>query len=217
MTLNIWDGNNLAQSTVTKGIRSVGGQIQYGSSRGLTSGGTPGISAERAARLRAFRQELRAAERQPDRAALLQLMERVRELGLHDGDILMELREIQAALEAVDYDDRLSIEGLPIVPSVDRQPPGEHCHFATPVRFGRRESDQLGHLEFTSVWLRFHGALDLSVVWSEVAAVEREGRGILMSLVESRRQLHFCCESTAEAARGVVIARRLAAGMASMC
>ena len=44
------------------------------------------------------------------------------------------------------------------------------CHFATPVRFGRRRTDQVGHLVFTSAWLRFRGTVDFAVAW-EMASV----------------------------------------------
>jgi hypothetical protein len=194
----------------------VNGQIQYGHARPLTSGGTPAIPAESAARLGTFRHEVRRAGTQPDRATLLRLIERARELGLHHDDIRSELIEIQVSLDALDFADRLSLEGLPIVQSVDRLPAGERCHFATPVRFGRRRGDQIGHVEMTSSRLKFHGALDMSVVWSEVAGVERDGRDILMSLLESRRVLRFCCHSADEAARGASVARYLVAGAAPL-
>jgi hypothetical protein len=155
---------------------------------------------------------VRRAGRQADRPTLLGLIDRARDLGLRDEDIRSELTDIRVALDALDFADRLALEGLPIVPTVDRLPAGEHCHFATPVRFGRRRADQIGHVELTSTWLKFHGALDISVVWSEVAGVERDGRDILVSLLESRRLLRFCCHSADEAARGTTVARHLMAG-----
>ena len=191
------------------------GQIQYGNARPLTSGGTPAVATEGAARLGTFRHEVRRAGRQADRPILLGLIERARELGLNDEDIRSELTEIRVALDALDFGDRLALEGPPVVPSVARLPAGEHCHFATPVRFGRRRADQIGHVELTSSWLKFHGALDMSVVWSEVAGVERDGRDILVSLMESRRVLRFCCHSAEEAARGTSVARYLVTGAAS--
>ena len=191
------------------------GQIQYGNSRVLTSGGTPDAPPEAAVRLGTFRHEVRRAGRQPDRQTLLRLIERARELGLRDEEILLELHEIRVALEALDFAERLTLEGLPVVPSVDPLPPGEQCHFAVPVRFGRRRGDQIGHVELTSSWLKFHGALDMSVVWSEVASVERDGRDITVSLVDSRRVLRFCCHSAEEAARGTSVARQLVAGTVS--
>jgi hypothetical protein len=88
--------------------------------------------------------------------------------------------------------------------------PGDPCHFATRVRFGRRRNDQVGHLELTSGRLKFHGALDLSVVWTEIATVERDGRDIVVSLIDSRRVLRFSCPALEDAARGAVVARHLA-------
>ena len=191
------------------------GQIQYGNSRVLTSGETPALPPEGVVRLGTFRHEVRRAGRQPERATLLRLIERARELGLRDEEILLELHEIRVALETLDFAERLTLEGLPVVPSVDPLPPGEQCHFAVPVRFGRRRGDQIGHVELTSSWLKFHGALDMSVVWSEVASVERDGRDITVSLVDSRRVLRFCCHSAEEAARGTSVARQLVAGTVS--
>ena len=191
------------------------GQIQYGDGRVLTSAGTPAPPADSAVRLGTFRHELRKAGRQADRSTLLRLIERARELGLRDDEILLELHEIQVALEALDYAERLTLEGLPVVPAIDRLPPGEHCHFATPVRFGRRRADQIGHVELTSSWLKFHGALDMSVVWSEVTLVERDGRDIIVSLADSQRVLRFCCHSAEEAARGASVARHLVTTAAS--
>jgi hypothetical protein len=193
----------------------VNGQIQYGNARPLTSGGTPGVPAEGTARLGTFRHELRRAGRHPDRPTLLGLIERAHELGLRDEDIAIELHEIRVALDALDFADRLTLEGLPVVGAADALPAGERCHFTTPVRFGRRRSDQIGRVELTSSWLKFHGALDVSVVWSEVASVERDGRDMLVSLLESRRVLRFCCHSAEEAARGASVARYLVAGTAS--
>jgi len=193
----------------------VNGQIQYGNSRVLTSGGTPAAPPEAAVRLGTFRHEVRRAGRQPDRQTLLRLIERARELGLRDEEILLELHEIRVALEALDFAERLSLEGLPVVPAVDPLPPGEQCHFSVPVRFGRRRGDQIGHVELTSGWLKFHGALDMSVVWSEVSSVERDGRDIIVSLLDSRRVLRFCCHSAEEAARGASVAQHLVAGTLS--
>ena len=99
---------------------------------------------------------------------------------------------------------------LPVVTTPDSLAPGDQCHFVTPVRFGRRRSDQYGHVLLTSGWLKFRGTLDLSVTWSEVAVVERASREIVVSMQDSRRLLRFSCHSEAEAARGVVIAQHLA-------
>jgi hypothetical protein len=190
----------------------VNGQIQYAPGRTLTSGGTPPLSADAVARLGTFRHEVRKAGRDPDRVTLLRLLDRSRELELRDEDIRPELHEIRVSLDAIDFAERLALEGLPVVQAIDHLPPGEQCHFASPVRFGRRRGDQIGHVEFTSGRLKFHGALDMSVVWSEVAAVERDARDIVISLLDSRRVLRFCCHSLEEAARGTSVARHLMTG-----
>ena len=92
----------------------------------------------------------------------------------------------------------------------DRHLEAERAHFVTPGRFGRRRSDQCGHLELTSGRLRFHGALDVGVAWSEVEAIDRSGHEIVVQLATSPRVLRFSCYAAAEAARAALIAQRLA-------
>lgn len=118
--------------------------------------------------------------------------------------------ELRAVQETIDFGDRIASQGLPVVEPIGRLPPDERAHFVTPVRFGRRRSDQCGHLELTSARLRFHGALDVGVAWSEVASVERTGHEIVVSLATSRRVLRFSCYAPTEAARGTLIAQQLA-------
>jgi hypothetical protein len=99
---------------------------------------------------------------------------------------------------------------LPTAQAPDPLAPGDQCHYVTPVRFGRRRSDQYGHVVLTSGWMKFRGTLDLSVSWSEVSDVQRAAREIVVALQDSRRLLRFSCHSELEAARGVVIAQYLA-------
>jgi hypothetical protein len=106
--------------------------------------------------------------------------------------------------------NRLCRGDLPVVMPPDHLAPGDECHFVAPVRFGRRRSDQYGHLLLTSGWLKFRGTLDISVTWSEVTDARRAAREIVISLQESRRLLRFSCHSEAEAARGATIAQHLA-------
>lgn len=178
------------------------GQIQYGSDGPLKPAATP-------VGLTQFRHEVRQLTNPPTRAELQRLLEMARQLDLHEDSIHDELAEIRASFEALDFADQISRIGLPIVVSLDPLPEGESCHFVTPVRFGRRRNDQFGHLELTTRWLRFHGALDLSVVWPAVARVTRSGRDIIVSLTESRRVLRFCCHALSEASRGTVVAVHL--------
>jgi len=112
--------------------------------------------------------------------------------------------------ETTELANRLKLGDLPLAKAPDPLAPGDQCHFVTPVRFGRRRSDQYGHVVLTSGWLKFRGTLDLSVTWSEIASVQRTGCEIIVSLQDSRRLLRFSCHSELEAARGAVIAQYLA-------
>jgi hypothetical protein len=112
--------------------------------------------------------------------------------------------------EVSELSSRLRRGELPVAKAPDPLAPGDQCHFVTPVRFGRRRSDQYGHMVITSGWLKFRGTLDLSVTWSEVAQVQRLAREMIISLQDSRRLLRFSCHSEGEAARGAVIAQHLA-------
>jgi hypothetical protein len=112
-------------------------------------------------------------------------------------------------LEAADLANRLRHGEVPIAKAPDPLAPGDQCHFAAPVRFGRRRADQYGHLMLTSGWLKFRGTQDVSVAWDEVADVQRAGREVVVSLEQSRRLLRFSCYSIGEAARGGVIAQHL--------
>ena len=120
-----------------------------------------------------------------------------------------ELEAQRASQEAAALADHLVRAGAPLVAPVMELPAGESCHFVAPVRFGRRRGDQFGHLELTSRWLKFHGALDVSIVWDEIAEVQHAGRDIQVSLADSRRAFRFSCHTAVEAARGSVIARYL--------
>jgi hypothetical protein len=165
--------------------------------------------AELARRLGQFRHELNRIGDQPTRDALETLLGRARELGLRDEEIADELEQIHASLDALDLAGRLAKGTLPDVPCSEPLAPGDACHFLAPVRFGRRRSDQFGHLMMTSGWLKFRGALDVSVAWSEVSDVQRAGREVIVSLHDSRRVLRFACHSVGEAARAGVLARYL--------
>ena len=166
---------------------------------------------ELARRLGQFRHELNSVGDQPTRAQLEPLLTRARELGLPDEEIAEELSQIQASLEAVELTSQIARDALPVVVSDEPLPPGDVCHFVAPVRFGRRRADQFGHLSLTSGWLKFRGALDVSVAWSEVDSVKRTGREMIVALHNSRRELRFLCHSMSEAARAGVLAQHLAA------
>jgi hypothetical protein len=173
----------------------------------LPSESDPGAQLVR--RLDQFRHELRRLGDNPSRVALERLLRRASELGLGYDDVGEELSEIRACLEALDVQGHLDQGELPVVDCLDPLAPGDACHYVSPVRFGRRRSDQFGHLMFTSGWLKFRGAQDLSVSWSEIGSVRRDGRDLIVALHNSRRVLRYSCHSLAEAAVGGVIAEYL--------
>ena len=84
------------------------------------------------------------------------------------------------------------------------------CQFSTPIRFGRRRTDQFGHLELTRDWLRFRSVLDVSVAWSEVERVNRRGREVEIALADSTRLLRFWCPCLNDPARAAVLAEHFA-------
>ena len=137
------------------------------------------------------------------------MLEMAQEHQLPEDVIGEELSEIYAMLEGLDLTEQIARLGPPVVTSEHVLPKNECCHFVTPVRFGRRRSDQIGHLELTSGWLKFHGALDMSIVWAEVGDVERCGRDMVVSLSNGRRVLRFSCHAIRETVRAVVVCKYL--------
>jgi hypothetical protein len=167
--------------------------------------------AELARRLGQFRHQMNKIGDHPTRADLESLLALARDLELRDEEISDELAQIRASLEAIDLADKLAHGALPVVTSVEPLAPGDVCHFVTPVRFGRRRADQFGHLSLTSGWLKFRGALDISVAWTEIADVQRAGRDIIVSLHDRKRVLRFSCNAISEAAQAGVLAQHLIA------
>jgi hypothetical protein len=110
---------------------------------------------------------------------------------------------------AADLTRQIADDGLPLVAARRPLPPDEQCHFAAPVRFGRRRADAFGYLELTNLRIRFHGSIDLGIAWNEVAGVELVGHDIIVSLGGTRRRLRFCCQALGEAIEGSVIAHHL--------
>jgi hypothetical protein len=166
--------------------------------------------AELARRLGQFRHELNLVGDQPTRADLESLLRRAGELELRDEEIAEELAQIRASQDALDLASRIAHDDLPVVSVPEPLAPGDVCHFTTPVRFGRRRSDQFGHLMLTSGWLKFRAALDISVAWSEVSEVQRAGRELIVSLQDSKRVFRFAAQSASDAARAGVLAQHLA-------
>ena len=165
---------------------------------------------QHARRLAQFRNELNRLPQSPSRDALERLLQRAGELGLGHDDVGEELSDINASLEALDVQTQLERGELPVADCPEPLPPGDTCHFASPVRFGRRRADQFGHLLLTSGWMKFLGSVDVSAAWGEIGSVRRDGRDIVVSLHDSRRVLRFSCHSLEEAAVGGVIADHLA-------
>ncbi len=118
----------------------------------------------------------------------------------------LEPEERQARQDALALADDIAHDTLPVVATRESLPAGDVCHFATPARFGRRRTDQSGHLELTHAWLTFRAVLDVSVSWSQVAHVHRDGREVEITLVDSTRPLRFWCPSLSDAARAAVLA-----------
>jgi hypothetical protein len=150
---------------------------------------------------------LRGLDAEASRETLERLLARARALAI-DEDLLVEVR---ARLTAGNVQARIAERGLPRVTSLHPLPSGDHCHFLSPVRFGRRRTDQHGHLALTTGWVRFHGALDLSVAWGEIAAIERVHRELSIALHDSRRLLRFWCPTVEDAATAEATARALVA------
>lgn len=187
------------------------GQIQYGLFRSMTSPVTHGpANLDLPRRLAAFRHELHLAGSRPSRIALEHLTTVVRELNLQDQDIEEELEEIRACADGLDLSDEIARGSLPVVATGDSLPARDVCHFATPVRFGRRRTDQFGHLQLTDGRLKFRAVLDVSVAWSEVALVHRTGREVEIALVASTRLMRFWCPCLTDAARAAVLAEHFA-------
>jgi hypothetical protein len=164
---------------------------------------------ELARRLTQFRNEIKKAGDAPSRDALERLLERATELGLPDGEIGEELAELRAGLDALALKERLARGEIPLSSAPEPMAAGDVCYFVCPVRFGRRRADQFGHLSLSIGRLKFSGALEVSVAWSEIARVTRDGRQILVMLQDSTRLLRFCCVTYGEAARGHAVAEYL--------
>ena len=108
-----------------------------------------------------------------------------------------------------DIHERIRAGILPVIEHVEALAAGDVCHYFSPVRFGRRRADQFGHLLLTTGWVRFRGAMDVSIAWSEVTHIDRLDHEIVVSLNRSRRQFRFWCNSIGEAEEGVLIGDRL--------
>lgn len=165
--------------------------------------------SELAHRLGEFRHAVNAIGDNPTRPDLERVLDLRRDLGLQDEEVSDELAQIHAALDALALREQLQGGTMPTVTGVEALPAGDQCHFMCPVRYGRRRSDQFGHLMLTSAWLKFRGPLDVSVMWSDVHAVQRAGREVIVDLKDDSRTLRFSCPTVEDAARASVLADHL--------
>jgi hypothetical protein len=161
-------------------------------------------------RLAIFRHEAHLAAQHLTRDGIDGAIALARELELREHDIQSELEELRACADALDLADDITRGAMPIVDTHEPLPAGDVCHFATPVRFGRRRTDQFGHLELTNARLKFRAALDVSVAWTEIGHIHRVGRELVIGLADSARLLRFWCPSVADAARAAVFAEHFA-------
>ncbi len=166
---------------------------------------------ELARRLAHFRHQLNTIGDQPRRADILRLMAHARELGLAENELSVELEELRACLAAIDLRAGLDTHELPTVAVPNPLPDGDRCVFMVPARFGRRRSDQFGHLMLTMYGVRFRGAIDTAADWADVRSVQRVGRELVVATREGRRQLRFACHSVHEAMQAGVYAEHLRA------
>src|SRR5581483_2015692 len=135
------------------------------------------------------RHDVHALGDRPCRADLERLLATARDSVLPPEEIALELTEIEAALEGLAVSEQIERSGLPIARAADPPQLAEQIHFTGPVRFGRRRTDQLGHLQLMSRRLTFRGALDLSIAWIQVRDVRRDDQEIVVGLAESDRLL----------------------------
>lgn len=166
--------------------------------------------AELSRRLGQFRHAMNALGDTPTRAQIETVLGLAGRLELREDEIRQDLSQLRASLDAITLQEQLARGQMPMARSHTSLAPGDVCHFAAPVRFGRRKSDGYGHLTMTSGWLKFRGTIDISVAWSEVAAVQRADRDVIVLLQESPRSLRFCCEDLETSARAGVLADHLA-------
>lgn len=87
----------------------------------------------------------------------------------------------------------------------------DSSHLTIPVRFGRRKTDQVGHLAFTNRSLLFHGTVDMRISWSEVSRLDHSANDVTVSFHGTQRTMRFCCQSEEEARQASVLGARLAA------
>lgn len=202
----------MPSSALAEVTTPMSGQIQYGSVRPTTSELTvitPG-QAERTRRVQTLRQAVDAVSDRPTAADCDRLVQLADTLGLPSEEIAEELAFISALRSGAALLEQIATGTLPLAVNPVPPAPNDRCYLGLSVRFGRRRADQFGHLMLTANWMKFRGALEVSIQWGEVARVTRVGREVAISLRDSRRVLQFLCASVDEAVRGAILAQHLA-------
>lgn len=164
---------------------------------------------ELAARLARFRHAVNAIGDAPTRDQLEGVLTLARSLELREEEIADDATRVRASLAALTLRDEIALGRLPIVETGSALPCDDVCHFLAAVRFGRRRSDLQGQLLLTRDWLKFSGASDLSVAWTQVDEVQRAGPDLVVTLDDRGRGYRFSFRTAEEAARAGVLAAHL--------
>jgi hypothetical protein len=164
---------------------------------------------ELTARLARFRHAVNAIGDTPTRAQLEAVLKMADDLALRHDEIGEDVARVHASMAALELLEQLESGRLPVVAAASALSAGEPCHFAAPVRCGRRRADQYGELLLTAGWLRFAGRVDASVAWSQVTDVQRAGKTLVVTVAGRRGAFRFSFRSAEEAARCGVIAGHL--------
>ncbi len=156
-----------------------------------------------------FRHAVDAIGDAPTREQMDEVLTLARTLGLREEDIIDEVARVRASMVAAALRDEIAVGRMPVVQIESSLPPGDVCHFAAPVRTGRRRTDQAGRLLLTSSWLKFSGTNDLSIAWTQVDEVERSGNDLVVSVGDRSRGCRLSFPTLEDAARCGVIAAHL--------
>jgi len=163
-----------------------------------------------------FRHAVNGIGDTPTRAQLEEVVAFARGLDLREEEIADDLDRVRASMAALTLLEEISVGQLPVVAMDPPLRSGGTCHFLAPVCCGRRRSDEHGHLQLTTDWLRFTGPVDASVAWSQVIGIQRAGTDLIVTIEGRHGMFRFTFRSVEEAARCGVIAGHLRALAASV-
>jgi len=164
---------------------------------------------ELAVLLARFRNAVNAIGDAPTGQQMEEVLTLARTLGLREEDIIDDVARVRAAMAAAAMRNEIAVGRMPVVQIESALPPGDVCHFAAPVRTGRRRTDQAGRLLLTSSWLKFSGTNDLSIAWTQVDEVRRSGNDLVVSVGDRTRGCRLSFPTLEDAARCSVIAAHL--------